>query len=233
MKDIKKTFTHSFFCTATALKPPRQYPGAEVKPRFCHKLASGFTLVELMVVMSIIAMLLGILIPALSAARRTAYRTMCKENLHGCMVGFQMYLNDNKNVMPIIYNMPYSTKQDDPNSVSLYGVIGKYLSGPAALKCPADRWPEKNSSYFKEEGSSYEYNVNLGGKKIEDDWFAKRFGTMEVWMLHDYDGFHGKKNVSTGERNYDFINAQNSTVYSLGSFMYLFADTLVGDRTRN
>jgi hypothetical protein len=153
---------------------------------------------------------------------------MCKENLHGCMVAFRMYLDDNKNVMPTIINMPISMKQEDPNSVSLYGCLGKYLSGKEALKCPADRWPDKNSSYFKEEGSSYEYNAMLGGKKIEDDWFAKRFGTMEVWILHDYDGFHGKKSVGSGEGNPD-----NSTVYSLGSFMYLFADTLVADRTRN
>jgi prepilin-type N-terminal cleavage/methylation domain-containing protein len=220
MKDRKKTFTHSFFRQATALKPPHQYPGVEVKP--------GFTLVELMVVISIIAMLLAILLPALSAVRRTAYRTMCKENLHGCGVAFKMYLDDNTNTMPIIYNMPNSTKQDDPNSVSLYASIGKYLSGKEALKCPADRWPDKNSSYFKEEGSSYEYNTNLGGKKIEDDWFAKRFGTMEVWILHDYDGFHGSKAPQGGERN-----VGDASSYTLGSFMYLFADTLVADRTRS
>ena len=105
MKDRKNFFTHSFFYTATAFKPPRLYPGAEVKPRFCRKSASGFTLVELMVVMSIIAMLLGILLPAMSAARRTAYRTMCKENLHSCALAFKMYLDDNRNTMPVIYNI--------------------------------------------------------------------------------------------------------------------------------
>jgi prepilin-type N-terminal cleavage/methylation domain-containing protein len=225
MKDRKKSFTHSFFRKATALKPPHQYPGAEVKP--------GFTLVELMVVISIIAMLLGILVPAMSAARRTAYRTMCKENLHSCALAFKMYLDDNRNTMPVIYNMPNSTKQDDPNSVSLYGAIGKYLGARGALKCPADRWPEKNSSYFQEEGSSYEYNNSLKGQRIEDLWVAKKFGTMEVWILHDYDGFHGKKNVSSGEITYNGSNNAGTTVYSAGAFMYLFADTLIGDRTRS
>jgi len=189
---------------------------------------SGFTLVEILVVLSVIAMLTGILLPALSAARRAAYKTACKQNLHGCGIAFRMYLDDNKNVMPIIYNMPNSTVQDGPNSVSLYNSLSKYISGREALKCPADRYPEKNSSYFREEGSSYEYNVFLGGRKIEDSWFAKRFGTNEVWVLHDYDGFHGKKTSGGGERD-----MRDTSNYSLGSFMYLYADTLVADRTRS
>ncbi|GEM_PF-1575637 len=193
----------------------------------------GFTLVELLVVLSVIAMLMSILMPALNAARRSAYKTGCKQNLHGCAVAFRMYLDDNRNTMPIIWNMPYSTVKGDANSVALYPCLKKYLSGPEALKCPADRYPEKGTSYWKEEGSSYEYNTHLGGRKIEDSWFAKRFGTSEVWILHDYDGFHGKKISAGGERRAQDIGKQDATVYSLGSFMYLFADTLVGDRTRS
>lgn len=181
--------------------------------------SKGFTLVELLVVLSIIAMLMGILMPALGAARRSAYKTGCKQNLHGCAIAFRMYLDENRNTMPVIFNMPNSTVQTEPNSTALYASIGKYISGKESLKCPADKWPGKNSSYFREEGSSYEYNSRLGGRKVEDSWFAKRFGTSEVWILHDYDGFHGSKN-SRGE-------------YKAGSFMYLFADTLVADRERS
>jgi prepilin-type N-terminal cleavage/methylation domain-containing protein len=184
-----------------------------------RKLVRGFTLVELLVVISIIAILMGILMPALAAAKRSAYKTACKQNLHGLAIAFRMYLDDNHNIMPIIFNMPNSTVQEDANSVSLYASIGKYISGKEALKCPADRYPEKGTSYWKEEGSSYEYNSrHLNGKRIEDDWFAKRFGTNEVWILRDYDGFHGKK---TGDNT-----------WSSGSYMYLYADTLVADRER-
>lgn len=188
----------------------------------------AFTLVELLVVLSIIALLMGILMPALQAARRSAYKTACKQNLHGCAVAFRMYIDDNRNTMPFILNMPKSTNNPEPNSVSLYASLKKYISGPEALKCPADKWPERNSTYFREEGSSYEYNIFLAGRKIEDSWFAKRFGTSEVWILHDYDGFHGKKVSIGGERN-----MRQTSNYSLGSFMYLYADTLVADRTRS
>jgi prepilin-type N-terminal cleavage/methylation domain-containing protein len=175
---------------------------------------TGFTLIELLVVLSILAMLLGILMPALGAARRTAYRTGCKQNLHGCAVAFRMYLDDNRNVMPTIFNMPNSTVKGDANSVSLYAAIGKYLSGKEALKCPADKYPQENSTYFRQEGSSYEYNSRLNGIKIEDSRFAQRFGINEVWILRDYSPFHGKPNRAD-------------------STMYLYADTLVADRERD
>jgi len=186
-------------------------------------------LVELLVVISIIALLMGILMPALSAAKRSAYKTACKQNLHGCAIGFRMYMDDNRNYMPIIFNMPNSTVQDDANSVSLYAALGKYISGKEALKCPADRYPEKGTSYWKEEGSSYEYNTHLSNKRIEDDWFAKQFGTKEVWVLHDYDGFHGKKTDSGREEG---MGRRAGSSYAVGSFMYLYADTLVADRKR-
>jgi prepilin-type N-terminal cleavage/methylation domain-containing protein len=172
---------------------------------------TGFTLVELLVVMAIIAMLTGILMPALAATRRIAYRTLCKENLHGCAIAFRMYLDDNKNVMPAIANMPNSVPSVD---APIYTVLKKYLSGPQALKCPADRWPEKNTSYFASEGSSYEYNRGLANQVIEKSRFAQRFGTNELYLLRDYSAFHG-------------------TPSKAGSIMYLYADTLVADRERN
>ena len=172
----------------------------------------AFTLGELLVVLSIMAMLLGILMPALAAARRVAYKTGCKENLHGCMIAFRMYLDDNKNVMPTITNMPVTVPID--NSTPLYAVLGKYLSGPEALKCPADRWPEKNTTYFRHEGSSYEYNRILAEQVIEKSRLAQRFGTNEVWILRDYETFHGKPGRAEAR-------------------MWLFADTLVADRERN
>ncbi|MGB8226276.1 MAG: type II secretion system protein [Sedimentisphaerales bacterium] len=177
---------------------------------------TGFTLVELLVVMAIIAMLTGILLPALGATRRIAYRTLCKQNLHGCAIAFRMYLDDNKNIMPAIANMPNSVPSVD---APIYTVLKKYLSGPQALKCPADRWPEKNTSYFASEGSSYKYNKSLAGQTIDKTWMAKRFGTPEVWMISDYYGFHGRQNTDGS--------------WPANAFMYLYADTLVADRERD
>src|SRR5688500_2489858 len=60
----------------------------------------GFTLVELLVVIGIIAVLISILLPALSRAREAAYTTQCLSNLRQAGLYFNMYANEQKGFLP-------------------------------------------------------------------------------------------------------------------------------------
>ncbi|OHB56765.1 MAG: hypothetical protein A2Y12_20525 [Planctomycetes bacterium GWF2_42_9] len=62
--------------------------------------SKGFTLVELLVVISIIAVLLAVLMPAMNKARNIAKRTICASNMKQVGLAMEMYRTDNGGVRP-------------------------------------------------------------------------------------------------------------------------------------
>jgi prepilin-type N-terminal cleavage/methylation domain-containing protein/prepilin-type processing-associated H-X9-DG protein len=115
----------------------------------------GFTLVELLVVIGIIAILIGILLPALNRARQAGYAVKCASNLRSIGQGLAVYLAENKQTFPAAYlyvghsiNGGSQTPTDPVNgyihwSSYLYkkggnqNEIYKSLNGWDAFVCPA------------------------------------------------------------------------------------------------
>ena len=63
----------------------------------------AFTLVELLVVIGIIAVLVGVLLPTLASARRSANSAACMSNLRQIGQTIHMYVNANKGILPYGY----------------------------------------------------------------------------------------------------------------------------------
>lgn len=77
----------------------------------------AFTLAELLIVIAIIAVLISVLLPALSAARRSAQTVKCLSALRQLGSAFQQYAQDNKRAFPVVRWAPSTGAVSNPASL--------------------------------------------------------------------------------------------------------------------
>jgi prepilin-type N-terminal cleavage/methylation domain-containing protein/prepilin-type processing-associated H-X9-DG protein len=99
----------------------------------------GFTLIEILVVIAIIAILAAILFPVFARARENARRASCQSNLKQLGLGIKMYTQDyDERVPPIEINAIADADATHP-----YGwadAVQPYLKSTQIFQCPSEKW---------------------------------------------------------------------------------------------
>jgi prepilin-type N-terminal cleavage/methylation domain-containing protein len=93
---------------------------------------TAFTLIELLVVIGIIGVLIAILLPVLSGARRSATKAHCLSNLHQIAVYLQEYQNQYRGQLPIYFTPAYVGKIIYHGGVNNYTNLGLLVSANIA-----------------------------------------------------------------------------------------------------
>jgi len=143
---------------------------------------SGFSLIELLVVISIIAVLAALLLPAVGAVKRMAQRTTCMGHLRQVVMGLMAWSGDNEGRAPLTYEnfQAYNSFLviNDFNQDRALGLLwrGGCVDALQAFHCPA----ETNAGYrFNTPGNPWPHPSGT--------WTKAGYATRPLWHVDKHD----------------------------------------------
>jgi prepilin-type N-terminal cleavage/methylation domain-containing protein/prepilin-type processing-associated H-X9-DG protein len=175
------------------------------------KMRADFTLIELLVVIAIIAILAGMLLPALNQARETARAINCVSNLKQQGLAAAAYSSDYYDFYMYLSDNPTVTLAATDNTISWYGKLMKYNYLPKNII--VDRWNSKDSKVFhcptekkapgimsinRHYGLNY---VTFGSKPGQPERPVRKVGSLKTNFIYIGEslptGYNGKTNLDS------------------------------------
>lgn len=150
-------------------------------------------MIELLVVIAIIAILAALLFPVLSKTKEAAKATACLSNLHQTGIALQIYVQENRNRMPVMRDVALDTNSVPTNTLpSINIVLATQLGNTNVLRCPSD-----NDHLFERTGSSYAWNSLLNGQDADHlTLMTIKFNPHEIPVVFDKSDFHRARGPS-------------------------------------
>ena len=164
-KELAKCFSARFF-------------GRIFRTNVCPQHSSGFTIIEILVVIAIISMLAGMLLPALQRARSQAKKSTCMNNLKQFALAYQLFAQDHAGAFPEDSNDMAGT---DPKPI-----YDEYISDTRIFWCPEDSDAKPISIGSSNYGISYTFTF---GKTVRDNI------TDELIKDNNVDNHGGGRNI--------------------------------------
>lgn len=195
------------------------------------KRKKGFTLVELLVVISIIALLLSILMPSLNKARQQAIKMTCLANVKSLVLSDDIYANEYNDFYVPVLGGPETTYKingqtfgnatwyQNTEFAKIVGYAGERYSNRTANNLAANTTPDKYKCKADKRTVANKGLYMLGGQAFGVSYGINRMGLLKIsdkgWDYSKQGGFYSfrRGQIKRPTEKYEFMDAMDYTVW--------------------